>query len=222
MNRALWVMLCLLVPLTAFAADDCAAPNQQSVDVKKTPIPLCLVAKKVALTLDQYNSDPNTIKDALPGLAGADFDFKTVNSTTEGFKFCLLIFSVGGSHQSQATNDVTFSYKVPPPPPKPAAMSMDAYLNSLAPRRVKAQDFSKDLIQTLQEAALQIKETRSVGPATFKTLTVTLAYGVTWDFNGSVTLPISLVTAGGTLDHSRADTQTIKLTFENPAPKTTP
>jgi len=216
MKRAFWMTLCLLVSLTALAADDCAAPKQQDVDVKKTPIPLCLVAKKVASTLDQYNNDPNTIKDALPSLARADFDFKTVNSTTAGFKFCLLVFSIGASHQSQATSDVTFSYVVPPPPKKPAGMSMNSYLFSLKPRQVKTQDFSKDLIQTLQDAAEQIKQTRSVGAATFKTLTVTLAYGVTWDFNGGVTLPISLVTAGGTLDHNRADTQTIKLTFENP------
>ncbi|HEX4068369.1 MAG TPA: hypothetical protein VHZ09_20280 [Acidobacteriaceae bacterium] len=220
MKRAFWATLCLLMPLTAFAADDCAAPNKQDVDVKKTPIPLCLVAKKVALTLEQYNNDPNTIKDALPSLARADFDFKTVNSTTAGFKFCLLVFSFGASHQSQATNDVTFSYVVPPPPPKPPGIGMNAYLGLLGPRQVKAQDFSKELIETLQEAAEQIKQTRSVGAATFKTLTVTLAYGVTWDFNGGVTLPISLVTAGGTLDHNRADAQTIKLTFENQtAPK---
>ena len=215
MKRAFWAVLCLLVPLSAFAADDCAAPPKQDVDVKKTPIPLCLVAKKVALTLEQYNTDPNTIKDALPSLKQAQFDFKTVNSTTAGFKFCLLVFSFGASHNSTSTNGVTFMYAVPPPPKKPAAMSTDQYLGWLAPRQVKTQDFSKELIQTLQDAAEQIKETRSVGPATFKALTVTLAYGATWDFNGSVTLPISLVTAGGTLDHSRADTQTITLTFEN-------
>jgi hypothetical protein len=220
MKRVFWAVLCLLVPLTAFAADDCAAPTQQDVDVKKTPIPLCLVAKKVALTLEQYNNDPNTIKDALPSLAQADFDFKTVSSTTAGFKFCLLIFSIGGSHQSQATNDVTFTYKVPPPPKQPAEMSMNSYLGLLGPRQVKTQDFSKVLIQTLQEAAEQIKQTRSVGKANFAALTVTLAYGVTWDFNGGATVPISLVTAGGTLDHSRADTQTVKLTFEDQtAPK---
>lgn len=189
--------------LTASAADLCVAPKQQDVDAKKTPIPLCLVAKKVALTLDQYNNDPNTLKGAVPGLSRADFDFKTVSSTTGGFKFSILIFSIGGSHQSSSTNDVTFSYVVPPP--------------SRISAHAKAHDFSKDLIETLQEAGQQINLTQSVGAAKFKTLTVTLAYGVTWDFSGSVALPISLVTAGGTLDHNRNDTQTIKLTFENPS-----
>ena len=128
-----------------------------------------------------------------------------MSTTTGGFKFSILIFSVGGSHQSSSTNDVTFSYAVPPPA---------RYIS----RHPQPHDFSKDLIETLQEAGQQINLTQSVGAAKFKTLTVTLAYGVTWDFTGSATLPISLVTAGGTLDHNRNDTQTIKLTFENQSP----
>jgi hypothetical protein len=35
--------------------------------------------EKVALTLDEYNSSLNTIKDALPDLSTAEFDFKTVD-----------------------------------------------------------------------------------------------------------------------------------------------
>jgi hypothetical protein len=206
MRHWLGLIVCFAtLSLTASAADLCLAPRQQDVDPKKTPIPLCLVAKKVALTLDEYNNDPNTLKGAVPSLSRADFDFKTVSSTTGGFKFSILIFSVGASHQSSSTNDVTFSYAVPPPAPKKSL-------------HAKPHGFSKDLIETLQEAGQQINLTQSVGAAKFKTLTVTLAYGVTWDFSGSATLPISLVTAGGTLDHNRNDTQTIKLTFENPSP----
>lgn len=217
MKRCLWAAVCVLIPLSACAADQCVAPKKQDVDQNKTPIPLCLVAEKVALTLDQYNSDPNTIKDALPSLKSADFDFKTVSSTTAGFKFSILVFSLGASRQSTSTNDVTFSYAVPPPPPKPSGMGLNEY-SLWVGKREKPKDFSKELIATLQEAAEQIKMTRSVGPAMFKTLTVSLAYGATWDFNAGAAVPISLVTLGGTLDHSRADTQSLKLVFENPAP----
>ncbi len=206
MRNGLALMLCFAaLSVTASAADLCVAPKQQDVDPKKTPIPLCLVARKVAMTLDEYNNDPKTLKGAVPSLSRADFDFKTVSSTTGGFKFCILIFSVGASHQSSTTNEVTFSYAVPPPEPNKSLIA-------------KPHDFSKDLIETLQDAGQQIILTQSVGAAKFKTLTVTLAYGVTWDFNGAAALPISLVTAGGTLDHNRNDTQTIKLTFENPSP----
>lgn len=96
MRYSLGLTLFILVSLTASAADLCIAPRQQDVDPKKTPIPLCLVAKKVALMLDQYNKDPKTLKGAVPSLSKVDFDFKTVSSTTVGFKFSILIFSVGG------------------------------------------------------------------------------------------------------------------------------
>jgi hypothetical protein len=162
-----------------------------------------------------------TIKGAVPGLKSAEFDFKTDSSNTAGLKFTILIFTFGATHKSESTNDVTFSYVVPPPPTKPLKMSMTTFLGMVQKsKQSKPKDFSQDLITTLQQAAQQIELTRSVGAAQFKTLTVSLAYGVTWDFNASPSLPISLVTLGGTLDHSRADTQTLKLTFEDPAPST--
>ena len=83
MRHWLGLPACLVVlTLTASAADLCVAPKQQDVDAKKTPIPLFLVAKKVAMTLDEYNNDPKTLKGAVPSLSRADFDFKTVSSTT--------------------------------------------------------------------------------------------------------------------------------------------
>ena len=81
MRYWLGLPVCLVaLSLTAFAGDMCVAPKQQDVDPKKTPIPLCLVAKKVALTLDEYNNDPKTLKGELPSLSRADFDFRTVGS----------------------------------------------------------------------------------------------------------------------------------------------
>lgn len=207
--------LFLLAGVNVYAADVCAVPPEARAKPQDTPVPLCLVAQKIAATLDEYNRAPGTIADALPKLSKADFEFKTVSSTTGGFKFGILVFSLGTSRNTDSTNDVTFSYVVPPPEPRPAGYDTQQYLNLLN-KRPKPKDFSKELIETLQEAAEQIKLTSSVGAAKFKTLNVSLAYGVTWDFNGGVTVPISLVTLGGTLDHSRADTQTVKLTFENP------
>jgi hypothetical protein len=42
---------------------------------------------------------------------------------------------------------------------------------------------------------------------------VTLAYTVKWDFNAGATVPIELVTVGGSLDKNKASTQTVKLVF---------
>ena len=215
MLRTLLCSAFFLATLNLHAADVCTVPPEARTNPKDTPVPLCLVAQKIAATLDEYNRAPGTIAGALPQLSRAVFDFKTVNSTTTGFKFCLLVFSVGASHRTDSTNAVTFTYAVPPPQSKPA---FDSHTKHPQP-----QDFSQTLIQTLQDAAQQIKLTNSVGAAKFKTLTVTLAYGVTWDFNAGATVPISLVTLGGTLDHSRSDTQTVELTFEDPPkPKTPP
>ena len=206
----------LLTTLNAYAADVCAVPPNARTNPQDTPVPLCLVAQKIAATLDEYNRAPGTIAGALPQLSKAVFEFKTVSSTTAGFKFFILVFSLGASHRTDSTNAVSFAYAVPPPEANPPALQPHG-------KHPQPQDFSQTLIQTLQDAAQQIKLTNSVGAAKFKTLTVTLAYGVTWDFNGGATIPISLVTLGGSLDHSRSDTQTIELTFEDPPkPKALP
>jgi hypothetical protein len=47
MSKFLGPILFLILPVTAFAADLCVAPAQKDVDPDKTPIPLCLVAKKL-------------------------------------------------------------------------------------------------------------------------------------------------------------------------------
>ncbi len=215
MNRKILGAILLLAAGSAFAENVCVVPPEARAKPKDTPIPLCLVAQKIAATLDEYNRAPGTIADALPKLARAEFNFRTVSSTSGGFKFGILVFSTGTSLKFDSTNDVTFSYVVPPPAPKPLGFNTRQYLGWLD-KRPGPKDFSKELIDTLQQAAEQIKLTSSVGTATFKTLSVSLAYGVTWDLNGGAAIPISLVTLGGALDHSRADTQTVKLTFENP------
>jgi hypothetical protein len=220
MRAFAFVAMCLLLPLGALGADVCTAPKQQDVDVKKTPIPMCLVAQKVAATLNEYNASPGTAKDALPSLSKVEFDFKTVSSSSTGLKFNILVFSIGATNTITNTNDVTFGYAVPVEQ-RPPGLTLNAYVGLLERRAPpKPRDFSAELIQTLQQAAQEVKVTDSVGAAKFKTLTVSLAYGATWDFSGSGTAPISLTTLSGTLDHNRADTQTVKLTFENPPPPT--
>jgi hypothetical protein len=222
MIKKLLCSVCFLTTLNVYAADLCTVPPEAKTKPQDTPVPLCLVAQKIAATLDEYNRAPGTIAGALPKLSRAVFGFKTVSSTTSGFKFSVLVFSFGASHRTDSTNAVSFAYVVPPPETRPPGFSTQQYLDYLG-KKPPPKDFSKELIQTLQEAAEQIKLTDSVGAAKFKTLTVSLAYGVTWDFNGGATLPISLVTLGGSLDHSRADTQTIDLTFEDPPkPKAPP
>jgi hypothetical protein len=122
-------------------------------------------------------------------------------ATTGGFKVSFFVFTLGTTKEFDSVDDVTFSYQVPP---KKAGF---------APHKTPTPDFSKQLVETIKAAAEQIKQTNSIGKATFKSLTVTLAYTVKWDFNAGATVPIELVTVGGSLDKNKASTQTVKLVF---------
>jgi len=179
--------------------EDCPIPDKSKTK-KKDPIPLCLVAHKIKQALDDYNADPGAVK-----LSKADFEFKTVRSTSGGIKFDILVFNVGSTVQVDSTDDVTFSYEVP---------KKELTAAEYAEKREKDHDFSKQLIQTIKDAAEQLKATQRVGEAKFKTLTINLAYGVKWDFNAGATVPIQLITIGGTFDRNMTRTQSVKLTFE--------
>jgi hypothetical protein len=187
------LFLAITLP-SSFGQTDCPVPT----DKHAPDVPLCLVAQQITRTLDTYNADASS--KSLPPLSKVVFDFKTTIATSGGFSFKIFIFSIGASHEKDTTNDVSFTYTVPPPS------------RSLTPPH----DFSTDLLNTLRAAAAQVKQTPTVGRGKFSALTVTLAYGVTWDLNGGAAAPISLVTLGGNLDRKRADTQTLTLVFSEP------
>jgi hypothetical protein len=193
------LLLCLAFTLPASAQTTCPVPTSKS----GPSVPLCLVAQQITHTLDVYNND--AASKSLPPLSKVVFDFKTTGATTGGFSFNILIFSFGATHEKDTTNDVSFTYTVPPP----------------SRALVAPTDFSDTLLATLRAAATQIKQTPSVASANFSGLTITLAYGVSWDVKAGATAPISLVTLGGSVDRKRADTQTLTLVFQDP-PKSTP
>ncbi len=208
--------LAVLVSGSALAAQDTGCPIPDASRGKSDKIPLCLVAQKMAATLAEYNSDPDTAQNALPPLQKADFEFKTEVADTGGFKFTFLIFTFGSTHKSDTTNDVTFSYAVPAPK-RPPNLSFHQYLDFLA-KRPPPKDFSAELLKALKGAAEEVKTTRKFANADFKTLTLSMGYAVTWDTSASASIPIQLVTLGPSIDHTRADTQTVKLTFEAQPP----
>lgn len=200
MNKAFIIALCALLTIPAFG-DDCPVPVQSKTK-KNDPVPLCLVANKIKTALDDYNNDPDTRNNPALKLSTAEFDFKTVTSTSGGFKFSILVFNVGTTKQIDSTDDVTFAYAVPPSSGSKGFLELKA-----------SPDFSKELVQTIKDAAKQVAATQSVAGAKFKTLTVNLAYGVKWDFSVGATIPIQLVTIGPSLDRNKTTTQSVKLTF---------
>jgi hypothetical protein len=55
------------------------------------------VVAEVEKALDVYQQSPDVVQKALPPLASADFDFKTVIDTKGTLGIGLYIFKIGGS-----------------------------------------------------------------------------------------------------------------------------
>jgi hypothetical protein len=164
--------------------------------------PLDLVITQVKAALDQYQQGLGSEPDALPALSSAEFDFKTSTATTVGGSISFFIFKIGGSHEKDVCNDVTFKYSVPPPP------------KGLTPHsKPKPPTLTEELVSTIQAAATAVKSAGKLGPLGFSQLTVTIQYGVKWDGSLGVNVPISFVTVGLNGDKNKNTVQTVKLVF---------
>ena len=198
MHRLLFAML-LLGALPA-AADTCPAPGMTG---QKDAVPLCAVVSKVTSALTRYQSSLGSGTNALPPLSKAEFDFKTAAVTTVGAKISLFVFTIGGSHEKDVTNDITFTYALPKPKP-----------SVVAPRTTVT--LEDQLYSTIRGAAEQVQMAQKVGNVPFTSLEINLQFCVKWDGNAGVNAPISLITVGLNGDKSRNTTQSVKLTFSHP------
>jgi hypothetical protein len=181
-------------------------PPAPSQDAAENTIPLARVVKQVTSAIEEYQSIREEGSDALPPLSSAEFDFKTITKKTEGLSLQILIFKIGGSHEKDVTSDLTFTYK-------PAA-------NAAAPDIIKGHDhhppvvdLKDELLRTLLSAAEVIKDAGPVASLPINQLVVNLNFGVTWDGNGGVQAPISIVTIGLTGDYNKNSIQSVRLTF---------
>ena len=170
---------------------------------QKDAVPLCAVVMQVTSALQRYQASLGGGSSALPPLSRAEFDFKTAAITTVGAKISLFVFTIGGSHEKDVTNDVTFIYAVPKP--KPAAA---------APRTPPS--LEDQLYATISGAAEQIQMAQRIGNVPFNSLAVTVQFCVKWDANAGANAPISLITVGLNGDKSRNTTQSVKLVFGQP------
>jgi hypothetical protein len=167
---------------------------------------------EVEKALDAYQqSDDVEDKAVLPKLATADFDFKTVVDTKGGFTVSFLIFKFGSTVDKQDTNEVDFQYV-------PKSLLKTGF------EATRKKSLQQELIDTIKSAARAVVEQSEMqvpgkDPLVFKQLSVTISYGVTWDVNGGLNAPISLVTLGPSLDHSKNNVQQVKLVFAPPKPK---
>ncbi|MGC2332846.1 MAG: trypco2 family protein [Candidatus Acidiferrales bacterium] len=210
------LMTFFAVQSTAQTPAPAPKPKPVTKPTKKAPkpsdtVPLANIVQAVELVVDAYNSRPETQppNPTLPPLATADFDFKTVVDLKGGPSINFLIFKAGYTHEKQTTNDVSFQYI--PQPLKHGGMYA-------APVPITLND---QLTQAIEKGANAIKgeqaNDKSPLPLSLKTLAVTVAFTVSSDYTGGLTIPIHLVTLGGTADYNTSAVQTVKLTFTFPA-----
>ena len=204
--KRIFVVLALFTPWASPTAY--AQRGQHAATHTASPgagVPLNLVAAEVVKTLNTFNGEADSR--ALPKLSRVVLDFNTTGGQGGGFSFNLLFFNLGANRENTVTNEVTFTYAVPPAP---------ASTGGLNPRtEAPSHDFSQTLLATLQAAAQQVKGTQHIGTAQFSDLTVTLSYGVVWSGTAGGGGAISLVTLDGSVQRRRSDVQTLTLTFAN-------
>ncbi len=126
MFKQICLAVALLLPSLAYATNDASAckitetPPTRPPNTKKKPkgktsednkMFLSRVVCEVEQALDAYQQSADVEdKKALPKIATADFDFKTIVDTKGGFTISFLIFKFGTTVDKQDTNDVDFQY----------------------------------------------------------------------------------------------------------------
>jgi hypothetical protein len=175
-----------------------------------------IVATESALNDYQtYAESPAGIKDGIPPLATADFDFKTVVDVKGGPAINLFIFTLGAKWEKQTTNDLDFQY-APHVTPKANFLALGG---GKAPKTLY-----QSIIDTLTASAKEIKkaqDAQATAPNKLDLcqLSLALAFGITTDVQGGVSVPFQIITLSATLDRSKNNVQQVKLAFKVKDPK---
>jgi hypothetical protein len=209
-------MSCMAQQKAIATEDVCGAPkpataaasqNRNAGDLPAGTADLASVVQLVEQALKCYQAlskdlDPLQPK-GLPKISSAVMDFKTTTGKTAGFSFSIFVFKVGASREKDVTDDVSFTYSVPNvtlPPTKGVTKPTPVDLFSELVKEVAA-----------AASAAQAQSTALGLPLT--KVQIQISYGIKFDGNVGISVPISLVTIGGNGDYNKNNTQTIALTF---------
>jgi hypothetical protein len=228
MVNSLRARVIVVIFLIAVSPSLYAQASSRTFNEKAPTVPLSDVIAATESALDDYQTyakSPAGIKDGLPPLASADFDFKTVVDTKGGISINLFIFTIGASHEKQQTNDLDFTYMPHAEPPSKATSEIFSFDGG---KRREPKSLYQDIIDTLKESAVEIKKAQDLAskpsvPGTTKLdlcqLSLALSFGVTTDVQGGIKAPIQMVTLTASLDRSKNNVQQVKLTFKVKDPK---
>jgi hypothetical protein len=186
------------------------APGYKASDLQAQPgktADLPSVVQTVERALECYQAlagtkDPAQPK-GLPKLSSAVMDFKTTTGKTVGFTFSIFVFKVGASREKDVTDDLTFTYSVP----KVTLPKTEGFVKP-TPTPLYA-----ELVKEVQAAASAAQAQSTALGMPLSKVGVTVAYGIKFDGNVSLSVPVQLVTIGGNGDYNKNNTQTITLTF---------
>jgi hypothetical protein len=203
-------------PVTADNSIHCPVATIQTkpienVDAPKGTADLNSVIASVEAALKCYQDNRGSGPDALPALQQAQFDFKTTTGKVGGITVSFFIFKIGASKEKDVTNQLSFTYVLPPPKP-PKGVGIEHVVKGIPP-----QPLADAIVADLQSAAAAVKDGAKLGELAFNKLTVVLQFGVIFDGNVSINVPIQLVTLGASGDYKKNEAQTVTLTFAAPA-----
>ncbi|MGA7969700.1 MAG: hypothetical protein WA800_04365 [Terriglobales bacterium] len=202
-------------PMTADTSTHCPVATIQTkpienVDAPKGTADLNSVIASVEAALKCYQDNRGSGPDALPALQQAQFDFKTTTGKVGGITVSFFIFKIGASKEKDVTNQLSFTYVLPPP--KPPKTVGEHVVKGIPP-----QPLADAIVADLQSAAAAVKDGAKLGDLAFNKLTVVLQFGVIFDGNVSINVPIHLVMLGASGDYKKNEAQTVTLTFAAPA-----
>jgi hypothetical protein len=186
------------------------APAYQKSNLPKQPdqtADLPSVVQTVEKALECYQAlsrekDPLQPK-GLPKLASAMLDFKTTTSKTVGFTFSVFVFKIGASGEKDITNDISFTYA-----PKPKTLPKGEGFVKKGPAPLY-----EELVKAVAAAASAAQAQSALLGLPLNKVSVMVSYGIKFDGNVSINVPVQLVTIGGNGDYNKNNTQTITLTF---------
>ncbi len=165
-----------------------------------------------------------------PQLKSAEFDFQTTatGDTTGGVLLSLV--SAEGEHTKAVTRETDFVYSVPAAPPKgaltPNSVSLFGWVKTLWDKlhaTAKPEELNATLPAAIIAAAMttrQVKAIANPGGAALshRSFVVTLTFAVSNSFNaGGDASTLLMVAPEARYSRSAGATQTLKLTFEDPA-----
>jgi hypothetical protein len=180
----------------------------KSMDAPPGTADLDSVLAAVGAAIKCYQDNRGDGPDALPHLQQAQFDFKTTTGKVGGVTVSFFIFKLGTSKEVDSTNQLSFTYSRQKATNAGNALKIEK----------KPQFLADAVVADMQSAAAAVKLRARLNDLTFNKFTLTLQYGIVFDGNVGVNVPIQLVTLGPTVDRKRNDVQTITLTFSDTDP----